>query len=322
MLKPMLPLLLLMPAVASAQDFTPDRLVVYKTVGDVELNLHVFAPEDSDPESIDTKDAPIKNNAATEGADARDFPTKGKPKKSPRHNRSAIVFFFGGGWVGGSPTQFYPQSRALSQRGMIAFSAEYRTKGAHNTTPFECVKDGKSAIRWVRQHAAELGVDPDRIVAAGGSAGGHVAACTGMIEGYEEDGDDTSISSIPNALILFNPVLDTTKKGYGAKRFKPAQRMALSPCHHVRGGIVPTLIFHGDADKVVPFENARRFDRLMKQAENMSTLVPFPGKGHGFFNNQRAGKQPQSDFDATLQESIEFLVTQGFIADAPKTLQK
>ncbi len=91
----------------------------------------------------------------------------------PTDHRPAIVFFFGGGWSGGDAKQFYQQAKAMTEQGMVVFSADYRVKSRNKTTPFECVKDGKSAIRWVREHAAELGIDPDRIVAAGGSAGGH-----------------------------------------------------------------------------------------------------------------------------------------------------
>ena len=101
---------------------------------------------------------------------------------------------------------------------MVAISADYRVKSRNQTTPFECVKDGKSAIRWVRQHAAELGVDPDRIVAAGGSAGGHVAACTGVIEGINEDGEDAAIRSVPNAMILFSILCSTRRTRAMAKK--------------------------------------------------------------------------------------------------------
>lgn len=261
-------------------ELKPDRLVVYKTVDGMEFNLHVF-----EPENLQASD-----------------------------QRSAIVFFFGGGWNGGDPKQFYPQARALADQGMLAFSAEYRVKSRNKTTPFECVKDGKSAIRWVRQHAKELGIDPDRIVAAGGSAGGHVAACTGIIEGCEETGETDEISSVPNAMILFNPVLDTTKKGYGAKNFKPDQQTEISPCHHIRKGIVPTMVFHGTADKTVPFENAERFDRLMKESSNECFVVPFEGKDHGFFNSSRPQpKSGESDYEVTIRRSVEFLTKHGFL---------
>lgn len=276
--------LLLTPATAQpvpTGDLKPDRMKAYKTVGEVTLHLHVFEPE---------------------GLKSTDY-------------RSAIVFFFGGGWNGGDPKQFYAQARALADLGMVAFSAEYRVRSRNQTTPFECVKDGKSAIRWVRAHAAELGVDPGRIVASGGSAGGHVAVCTGIIEDCEEVGEDLEVSSVPNAMILFNPVMDTTDRGFGAGRFQPEQQTALSPCHHVRPGIVPTIVFHGTADTTVPFENAARFQRLMKEANNECLLVPFAGKGHGFFNaTSFRPKNEAADYELTMKRSLEFLAAHGFVA--------
>ena len=186
----------------------PDGEVVYKSIDDIELKLNVFNPE---------------------GHKASD-------------QRPAIVFFFGGGWNSGTPAQFYQQAEFIADKGMVAFSAEYRVKSRNQTTPFECVKDAKSAVRWIRAHAEELGVDPNRIVASGGSAGGHIAGATGVIEGVEEDGEDLTVSSVPNLMILFNPVLDTTKKGYGAKNFKPEQQTDLSLTHKVKPGIVPTPV--------------------------------------------------------------------------------
>jgi acetyl esterase len=265
---------------AREPQLSPSRSVTYKTVDGTELKLDIFNPE---------------------GFKATD-------------HRPAVVFFFGGGWSGGSSRQFFQQAKAMAEQGMVAFSADYRVKSRDKTTPFECVKDGKSAIRWVRAHAAELGVDPVRIVAAGGSAGGHVAACTGVIEGCEEAGEKTGISSAPNAMILFNPVLDTTDKGYGAKSFKPEQQTDLSPCHHVHQGIVPTMVFHGTADRTVPFENAERFTKLMKEAGNVCVLVPFEGKDHGFFNGSFFRKgNGDGDFNLTMKHSIEFLKAQGIL---------
>jgi len=251
----------------------PKRLV-YKTIGDVELHLHVFEPADR------------------AGADAL----------------PAIVFFFGGGWANGTPSQFYPQCNYFASRNMAAFSAEYRIKNKHGTTPYECVKDGKSAVRWLRVHAGELGIDPERIVAGGGSAGGHVAAATAMLPDIEEAGEDLSVSSVPNALVLFNPAIDTTGAGYGDDKVG-ARPEELSPAHHVAKHLPPTILFHGTDDATVPFENAKRFRDLMKAAGNRCELVPFEGKGHGFFNEHRDA----AAFRETIRAADGFLVSLGFL---------
>ena len=188
------------------REFKPDKQIVYKQFDKDPLELNVFLPDDW--------------------------------KASDR--RPAIVFFFGGGWVGGTPTQFYPHSRYLASRGMVAVSAQYRTRSSHGTSPVECVADGKSAVRWMREHAAELGIDPDSIAAGGGSAGGHVAATTGVIDGLDEAGEDTSVSSVPNALVLFNPATDISKSQRWGDR-----AMEGSPLHHVDRGDPPTIVFHG-----------------------------------------------------------------------------
>jgi len=268
-------------AQASGAQIAPDRLIAYKNAGQAELKLHAFLPAGH----------------------------------KPSDRRPAIVFFFGGGWAGGEAKQFYEQARALAEQGMVAFSADYRVSSRNKTTPLECVQDAKSAIRWVRAHAAELGVDPARIAAGGGSAGGHIAACTALVEDHEEAGEDLAVSSVPNALILFNPVLDTTEKtGFGSARFAPELRKPLSPCHQVRAGLAPTILFHGTTDKTVPFEQAERFTRLMKAAGNACELVPFEGKGHGFFNgtNYRP-KGDGADYTTTLRLSITFLRSLGFL---------
>ena len=220
--------------------------------------------------------------------------------------RAAIVFLFGGGWVGGNPVQFKPQCEHLASRGMVALSAEYRVKRRHGTTPFECVADGKAAIRWVRQHACKLGIDPNRIVASGGSAGGHVAACTGFLPGPDEA---TAADSRPNALVLFNPAVDTTETGSPRAAEKLGERAReLSPVHHMRAGVVPTIIFHGTADTAVPIETVRRFRDLMHRAGNRCELVEFAGKEHAFFNFIR----DREAYDETMRETDEFLYSLGY----------
>ena len=188
-------------------------------------------------------------------------------------------------------------------------------KSRDKTTPFDAVEDAKSAMRWVREHAKELGVDPDRIVASGGSAGGHIAGCTGVIEGLDSKSEDLSVSSMPNAMMLYNPVLDTTEKGYGLKAVGEDKKTEVSLTDHVHKGIVPTLLVHGTADTTVPFENAERFAKLMKEAGNRCDLIAVPGEGHGFFNSpffrpKNAGK---GFYEKGMEDSVKFLQSLGYL---------
>jgi len=273
------------PSTALGTSIEP-REVVYKTTSQGELKLHIFEP----------------------------------PKREEKVLSPAIVFFFGGGWAGGSPTQFYHQCDYFASRGMVAISAEYRVKSRHGTSPFECVADGKSAIRWVRANAAQLGVDPNKIIAGGGSAGGHVAACTGIIEGFEEENEDHNISSKPNALVLFNPAVDLVGIAKGAKakeRFAEVfnRRKEISPLHYVKAGAPACIIFHGTADQTVPFESVQRFCKAMKEAGNICQLVPFEGKGHGFFNYGR--DEDNKSFKETVRAADKFLTSLGYLKGEP-----
>ncbi len=214
----------------------------------------------------------------------------------------AIVFFFGGGWVSGSPSHFQMQAEYLASRGIVAVCPDYRTKSSHNTSPFECVKDAMSAMRFLKTNSANFRIDPDKIVAAGGSAGGHLAACTALINDVNEEGDDLDVSPVPFALVLFNPVVDTGKRGYGQKKMA-GNEFDISPVHHVKTGTPPTLIMHGKADTTVPYENVVRFKQVMKQAGNSCKLKGYKKQSHGFFNY---GKSPKY-FRKTLRETEKFL---------------
>lgn len=215
-------------------------------------------------------------------------------------SKPAMVFFFGGGWTNGSPVQFKTQAEHLVGRGMVAFLADYRVASRHKTKVTDCAADAKSAVRWIRANAKRFGVDPKRVVAGGGSAGGHLAALTGVIDGFDEKGEDRGISSRPNAMVLFNPALvigDSLKDRVGA------DPKAVSPADHVRAGQPPALIFHGTGDTTVPFATAKLFCDRMKQAGNRCELSAFDGRQHGFFNLGRNG----DDYGRTIREMDAFL---------------
>ena len=231
-----------------------------------------------------------------------------KPKVPNGVQLPAIVFFFGGGWVNGSPAQFELQAEYLATRGMVAFCPNYRTKSRNSTTPFESVQDAKSAIRYLKIHGDELGIDVNRIVASGGSAGGHLAACTAVIKNINESTDDLSVSSVPMALVLFNPVVDTGKKGYGQEKLA-GREFELSPVHHITANVPTTLIMHGKADKTVPYENVVRFNYLMKQQNNKCVLIGYKNQEHGFFNYKKSPKY----FKKTLSKTESFLDENGLL---------
>ncbi|MFI3261668.1 MAG: GDSL-type esterase/lipase family protein [Rikenellaceae bacterium] len=263
----------------SAETYTPDEIVTFKKTPQRDLTLHIFYPNDQ---------------------------KKGK-------NRPVVISFFGGGWATGNPNQFYEQSEYYASLGMVAISAEYRISKTDKTTPFECVMDGKSAVRWVREHYKELGINPNKIVTSGGSAGGHVAACTALIEGYEDD-EDLSISSVPNAMILFNPVLNTTKAGYGANKLV-GRETEISAYHHIRPNLPPTIVMHGTHDTTVPYQNSVDFTKEMVENGNDCTLISAFGENHGFFNGtffrESCGHR---NIDRCMYESTLFLSRLGFIS--------
>lgn len=262
----------------SAQDKrpTPDRKVTYKTIGDVELQLHVFE------------------------------------KESDRKDRPAIVFFFGGGWNNGSPSQFYPHCQHLADLGMVAISAEYRVKSRNKTTPFDCVEDGKSALRWVRSHAKELGIDPNKIAAGGGSAGGHVAAAVATVPGLNAESDPKDVSCVPNALVLFNPVYDNGPKGFAHSRVKDRYQ-EISPMHNIRKGMPPAIVFLGTEDKLIPVATGQEFKKKMEAVGSESVLKLYEGEPHGFFNKS---KGDGSSYRDTVAAMDVFLAKLGFVAKA------
>jgi acetyl esterase/lipase len=224
------------------------------------------------------------------------------------------VFFFGGGWKGGTPTQFEEHCKYLAMRGMVAATVDYRVKTRHGTTADCCVMDAKSAIRWLRTSAGELGVDPNRIVAAGGSAGGHIAACTGVVSGWEEMGEDLKVSSQPNVMVLFNPALvlaDITGEIALGDKLKDLESrlntnpVNLSPYHQVHRETPLTIIFHGKADDVVHYKTAELY-AAKAGALGRVELHGYADQQHGFFNFK---KNNGEFYKKTVAKMDAFLVS-------------
>ncbi|MFM2141937.1 MAG: hypothetical protein RLZZ476_481 [Verrucomicrobiota bacterium] len=227
---------------------SPTRQLVYKKVGDRELKLHVFQPD---------------------GWKASD-------------KRACFITIHGGGWTGMGPERMFSFADHFAKLGLVSISVQYRLASVKtNTTVFDCVKDVRSAVRYVKAHGNELGIDPGKIIVSGGSAGGHLAASTAMFDGVNEEGDDLKISPVPNALALLFPVIDTSKQGYGNAKIGERWQ-EISPAHNVRPGLPPTITFHGTADPTTPFKGAQIFHEAMLKAGNRSELVIHEGGDHGY----------------------------------------
>lgn len=275
--RPLLFCLIVVLGLGSAQaqvppnDFKPDKTIVYKKPGGKDLSLHVFLPEDW--------------------------------KASDK--RPGAVFFFGGGWMGGKPSQFYPQCELLAAHGMVAISAEYRTKKSHGTDPRMCVEDGKSALRWLHGNADELGIDMDRFAIGGGSAGGHVAAATHFCKGFDAEGEDKRVPTTGDALLLYNPVLDNGPGEYGHKRVKDYWKQ-ISPAHNVAKPVPPTLYMLGTKDSLISVDTAKRFQKTVEDAGGSVELKLHENAPHGFFN-----RKPH--LEKTNKELVHFLSDLGWI---------
>ncbi len=224
--------------------------------------------------------------------------------------RPAIVFFFGGGWNGGKIEQFERQAAYLASRGMVAARADYRVKTRHNVEPDECVRDAQSAVRYLRQHASELGIDPARIVASGGSAGGHLAATCGISPPLKVDDANANVSCAANAFVLFNPALNVASIPQAVERLHndPALAKQISPTLHVSKQTPPVIMFFGTADKLI--SHGEEFLNVAKPLGVRVELVTTAGQAHGFFN-----KSPYTE--QTLLQVDKFLVSLGYLSGEP-----
>ncbi|MCT2584829.1 alpha/beta hydrolase [Actinophytocola gossypii] len=213
------------------------------------------------------------------------------------------VFFHGGGWVKGSWRQFRPQAARLTALGMLAVLVEYRTEG-----PVAATEDAVAAMNAVFEKAPGLGGDPGRVVAIGGSAGGHLALATTVL-----DLPNTNPEHRPSALVLLNPVTKTTGEfpdGFGRRHFADDdQALRYSPLRHVGAGMPPVLVMHGTADTAVHHENSVEFVEKVKLLGGHAEIVLYPGQRHGFFNPRDPASRDGdgSYFDRTTREMIRFV---------------
>ena len=252
-------------------DMTP----IFKSIGDKDLHLNIYLPEEHHAGDLNT----------------------------------CLVFFFGGGFINGSPEQFAEQCRHFSALGYVAISADYRVISRDDCTAVESVLDGKSAIRYIREHADELGIDTSKIIVGGGSAGGGLALmCATDNPDFTDEKDNTAISCKPNGMVLFNPVVDMEEHPFRIRKFDGAAE-ALSPIKRKDLKIAPTIMFHGTADEIASFERTKTFEELAKKQGTDIQLIAFEGLEHGFFQrNKHEGKY----YEETLKLTEGWLKERGW----------
>jgi arylsulfatase A-like enzyme/acetyl esterase/lipase len=255
-----------------------------------------------------------------------------KWKKSDR--RPAVIFFGGGGFnprdsktgepypiargqgqdgvrppasdVGGS---FRAQARHFARRDAVTFRIEYRRRKTDGVLPDTGLEDAFSVMRWVRQNSVGLGIDPQRVVAAGGSSGGHLAAGLASLTGFDASSDDRSISPVPDALILYYPLLDFLEGGTKSQTFLSALNgdrelaQRISPLRHWSKEMPPTLVMVGKNDPM--YSTLRDFSRTWKNAG--ASVEFFEGEGgHGF-----STRSPW--LERTTERADKFLQSIGFL---------
>ncbi|NQX01862.1 alpha/beta hydrolase [bacterium] len=240
--------------------------------------------------------------------------------------RPAIVWIHGGAWVGGTTEATTPHARYFAERGMFAANIVYRLASPGKVTVADCLADCRSAMSHLREHAAELGIDPNCIAVAGDSAGGHLAAALGTLP----DGD---VSSRPNAMLLYNPIVDMTegdwiryavggealankKSPLPAAPGQVALARSLSPIFHIRAGQVPSIILHGRADSIVSVNQAERFAAATRVIGSRCELVIYEKNiGHAFV---LAGyRYPEPVVVEAIRAGDHFLVSLGWLDGDP-----
>ncbi len=230
----------------------------------------------------------------------------------PNHNPvkakvPGMILFHGGSWSGGSLKQFRIACAYFASRGLVCATAEYQMLSkadaarlpAGATKKRVCVTDAKSAIRWFKQNAGELGIDPQRIITGGGSAGGHISALATMNPGLNDPADPKDIDTRVVAYVWFNPAFATDDH----------QDPEIDILTHLKVDLPPAIAFFGDKDTW-----KKGWDTAHAKWKSLGTktidLQLAPGQSHSFFNSG-----PWQD--VTLIAADQFLVKHGLLTGQP-----
>ena len=270
--------------VAAEIDLRQDHEIsIYKTENKFKLEAHIFRPED-------------------------------QSEKKP-----AVVIFHGGGWSLGSPTWAFKNAIHYRDLGLIGIAGHYRLSNRRDVTPIEAMQDAKDLILWLRRNADSLGIDENRIAAAGWSAGAHLAASTAI---FADTLRKETLNSVPDALLLNSPAVDIAQDRWFNKMLhnRKVPAASLSPVESVVKGLPPTLLLQGRDDTVTPLKGTQLFHDKMVEHGNYCELWIYDDVGHLFTPshlNDRGQPKPDKEIQKqAMNQSDEFLKKIGFISQS------
>lgn len=219
----------------------------YKTVGERKLLAHVVSPDG--------------HNANT--------------------SAPALLFYHGGGFRAGSPQAGFSIGEELAKHGIVMIAVEYRFT-TDPATMDQIIADGKSSVRWTRENATILGIDPEKIIASGHSAGGYLAAAVEMLPKFDGPTENIDVSSQPNAMILWSPALVTTEERMRPRMPPHGKLIDFQPDQYVNNDLPPTIFIHGTTDENVSPDVSINLNRKFVEAGVDAELWLIEGADHYF----------------------------------------
>lgn len=263
------------------------------------------------------------------------FPPREGERNPGAVARPAILLIHGGSWIGGTrrllrprPGNRRPMAIQLAEAGYVVVAADYRLGRPGQASWPSAFDDLREAVRWIRLHAGELGINPDRIAAAGQSAGGHLAMLLGTIRRGDDEG--TPGSRVRAVVSFYGPTdlarlpIDRVRRlvhepvdvFLGRKTLDPTGPVrAVSPVHRVDNETRPMLLIHGTRDAWVPISQAEELAAALGQAGISHRLVRVEGARHGFdvdvVDPEVSGLPPRT----LLPEILAFLEACGMLPE-------
>ena len=226
-------------------------------------------------------------------------------RRNPGPPTPTVIYVHGGGWVAGSKEGSVMGILPYLEMGLCVLNVEYRL--ARVSPAPAAVQDCRLALRWVFKNAKEYGFDTTKIIVTGGSAGGHLALMTGMLDvshGFDvpTDWDYATVQPKVAAIINWYGITDVkdllsgpNMQNYAVhwlanQEGKEAIAQRVSPLSYVRKGLPPIFTVHGDKDQLVPYEHAVKLHEGLTKVGVPNQLMTIPGGRHGGFTKEEMGR--------------------------------